>query len=405
MRWTQWLHPWTMLAKGMRDGSCGLPKSEHFVLHRLSSSPSATVGGKTGDNEVKLAFLEREVLALAERAIARIAEKWRAVKEGLDGSCNAVRYELERLFERAAVLQTAHITKGLRDPHPDLARGWYAAILVATAAAELVLNSRALAVLRMKEYELYAIAFGPSAMVVIAAHLAGKLIRQGKQTNARMGTGIALTMATVCMVIAIAAVAFLRHDFLLYRNKTANMIDTLALAGLNAVFALGAVLAAIASHDSDSEVERISAEKRALSKRMRKVWGKWNTLTARFDIARARYAEQINGIQTETIARLAEWRRGVAATIESGVIPSWFQQPIDTRLFMNREADFGSEIDAPPPNIEEILRHYGLDRTAPPAATAQNGNGNHRPNGRKPDVPSRVKVPSRVHVQQPTAES
>lgn len=360
---------WTVLAKGIFDGRRGLPGKTHFSRH-----PLAPNGGEPADADTysRLSFYEQELAFLADLSTDKICRKWKGIKERLDGRLKAVRWELASLIETAHQLHHAHRTHQFREAHVAVGKAAYLGLMSLAGLAEAAFAVAALRILRVSKPETYLIALGPSIFTLAAAHLLGQMIAQaplpGERRSARWIAGGA---AIVCLITALTAMSILRQEFLTYSGKAASYGTVIALICLNILFFAGGTILSRMSHHHDAELERICAQRRKLIGKIKRVWGRWNSLSSRFDSARADTREATQIARDEAKARIAEYRRGVAMGVAGAEIPIWFNDSITDRLFAARP-ELDVELDGAPPPLDELL----LPLTTP-AVISMNGNGKH----------------------------
>jgi len=310
----------------------------------------------------RLSFYEAEIIDIAEEEITSLlGEKWERKKDALEASAKKIQHHLLALHEEYNEFNRQHKSKDLKRPLRMIPKWLYVPMMVFIGVVEFGFNLQAFNILRMDMEETYLIAAGPSLVIPFLAHVLGTKIRQWpKKEDMSWRVILIVSIASICLLVALVAIGLLRADYIAYITKSAaNLQQAYYLMGINLLFLAGAMVAAYIAHDPDRDLERIYDHKRRQRKMINKKWDAWNKVAAKYDMLRGQTLGKIQGIREEAIAKLDEYRRGNACSRADGNIPSHFQDSISDRFFKPR--NLGSELDYAPASLDDVLNGIKKD--------------------------------------------
>ena len=282
---------WTAYGWGARDGFADHPRDTDETRYPLHG---AAPGLKAGQDLAGSTDHEAAIVRAFERRIDDEIHGWERVRHARRATAKHVHDEL-----REAVAELAsHASRHAAARHELASRlmpalGWL--MLLALGAFEFTFNFLAFAIVRVTRLETALLAVVPCACMVVAAHFAGKKLRQGGDT----WRGVLLAVACVVGLGAgTIAIAQLRYLWVAHRAGGAAdgsvMMQSVALGVLNAFLALAGIVVAYATTPKDEELARVAAGKARCRARVNRLARRLARIVARHDAGRGSVLARID---------------------------------------------------------------------------------------------------------------
>lgn len=389
---------WTAYAAGTRHARLAdqpYPQDPHATRYRVcgngeqSTRPQPDSQVDLTADSVDVAFecdtTQYEALQVedAERRISGILGSWARKKFKLANAVKLLWLEARQLGEERRFKNRRHKDKGYR--HPSEWPGWLLGIAIAAfALPEYPLTVGGLQVFRLTILDTQVTALGYSWILIFLAHSVGKSLKQKTW-------GLVPTIFACTVIVSILSLAILRADFLEQSVAThsARVEDevaavaeesgaalalptvvkslgskqTLALAALALLFAIGGMALGFHAHDSDPDLNAIVQEISANWRDLRRVLERLGRAAAAYDGLRGSVEEHINAEQERALMVVREYRFASelwrSPTLNR---PDSFGLSADQRLFKKR--DVGPELLPLVVDLEAFLSQEDVDPRA-----------------------------------------
>jgi hypothetical protein len=248
---------------------------------------------------------EQECMAMANNEARKIMTKYEPKLEILTGKHKP----LLKKYERISKDYDEHSKKiGRTEPHVELTRGKYYALMSILVLGEIPMNTIAFSVFRESQIFTWIMAIGVAVAIPWIAHAVGILLKRGSEPWWKSGICVAtLLLLTVGGLVAIGYVRTeYLNDVVSIEEGTASFANSsimgIAFVGLNLVILAAAILCSFFAHDKDPLLEHQYRKTNKINKVMRTIEAKHNKIVTEQE-------QRINRIHQQTQENIYYYRK------------------------------------------------------------------------------------------------
>ena len=360
-------------SQGKRDGLVNYPTQEHLIKYHPHS-----------DIEMELPSYEIERLALAERKIVDITLKWEKIRQALESKLIIIDRDLKIHYNEFKVARDAFFSSGMKRTKKLINGYVYLLVMLILGLFEFPLNYEVASsqigetfnLVGIEINEAVFVALGMISVLLVSAHVVGSKLKQWHNQweikkylvglialgaifavlhsmyYLRMTNEIEIQEGgldtTSFSVDDTESAAPLSQD---ERSKIENKIANLML--LNAGFLIVGISLSYFSHDEDQDLEFQEHERIKLYKRLKALSKEREKVASAYDTKRHIAEQNIQAIQFQTIALIAEYRdwNQKYRTDASSIYP---KSDIGVNLFS--KIDLGEEKDIHVEDMNEYMK-------------------------------------------------
>jgi hypothetical protein len=360
-------------SQGKRDGLLNYPTQEHLIKYHPHS-----------DIEMELPSYEIERLALAERKIVDITLKWEKIRQALESKLIIIDRDLKIHYNEFKVARDAFFSSGMKRTKKLINGYVYLLVMLILGLFEFPLNYEVASSQIGETFNFFGIeineavfvALGMISVLLVSAHVVGSKLKQWHNQweikkylvglialgaifavlhsmyYLRMTNEIEIQEGgldtTSFSIDDTESAAPLSQD---ERSKIENKIANLML--LNAGFLIVGISLSYFSHDEDQDLEFQEHERIKLYKKLKALSKEREKVASAYDTKRHITEQNIQAIQFQTIALIAEYRdwNQKYRTDKSSIYP---KSDIGVDLFS--KIDLGEEKDIHVEDMNEYMK-------------------------------------------------
>ena len=258
-----------------------------------------------GIDDPNFSQFEQECMAMANNEARKIMTKFEPKLEILTGKHKP----LLKKYERISQDYDAHSKKiGRTEPHVELTRGKYYALMSILVLGEIPMNTIAFSVFRESQIFTWIMAIGVAVAIPWIAHAVGILLKRG--STPWWKGGIVVAALLFLTIGGLVAIGYVRTEYLndLISTEEASasfansLIMGIAFVGLNLVILAAAILCSYFAHDTDPLLDHQYRKTNKINKVMRKIEAKHNKILTQQE-------QKINRIHQQTQENIYNYRK------------------------------------------------------------------------------------------------